>query len=153
MAMRRGGPPAPSYLPIEKNPHPSHALKAIAKDFTNPKYIGPGMWVAIHMMAKWAATYEKKKAFVDYMNSLRTSFPCLTCRKHLNDYLDTHPFDDYWKKIDPTTGEDIGMALFVWEFHNVVNVRLGKAVVDWETARALYDPDNDVCSMDCHEAH
>ena len=153
MAIRRGGPPAPSYPPIEKNPHPSHALKAIVKDFTNPKYIGPGMWVAIHTMAKGATTYEKKKAFVDYMNGLRTSFPCLTCRTHLNAYLDTHPFDDYWTRIDPTTGEDIGLFFWSYLFHSTVSVRIGRPAMDWETVKALYDPDNDVCSLDCQDAH
>jgi hypothetical protein len=146
-------PPAPSYLPFEQNPRPTHALKAIAKDFTNPKYIGPGMWVAIHTLAKGATTYEKKKAFVDYMNGLRLSFPCSVCRKHLNTYLDTHSFDSYWKKIDPTTGEDVGLFVFSVEFHNAVNIRLGKPVMDIETAKALYSPDNDVCALDCQDAH
>lgn len=144
---------APPYFPVERNPHPTHALKAISKDFTNPKYIGPGMWVAIHTMARGATTYEKKKAFIDFMNGLRISFPCMTCRKHLNTYLDTHPIDSYWKKSDPLTGEDVGLFEYTVAFHNAVNVRLGKAVVDLATAKALYDPDNDVCNSECSEAH
>lgn len=142
-----------SYLPIEANPKPTHALKAIAKDFTNPKYIGPGMWVAIHTMARNANTYEKKKAFVDFMTGLRLSFPCSVCRKHLNAYLDSHPFDPYWKKVDPTTGEDLGLFEWSYLFHSAVRVRLGQPSVDWETVKALYSPDNDVCALDCQEAH
>jgi len=144
---------AQSYLPIEANPKPTHALKAIAKDFTNPKYIGPGMWVAIHTMARNANTYEKKKAFVDFMAGLRLSFPCSVCRKHLNAYLDSHPFDPYWKKVDPTTGEDIGLFYWSYLLHSAVRVRLGQPSVDWETVKALYSPDNDVCSLDCQDAH
>lgn len=143
----------PSYLPLETNPKPTHALKAIAKDFTNPKYIGPGMWVAIHTMARQATTYDKKKAFVEFMNGLRLSFPCSVCRKHLNTYLDSHPFDDYWTKIDPTTGEDIGLFFYTVDMHNSINIRLGKAFMDHQTAIALYSPDNDVCALDCQEAH
>lgn len=142
-----------SYLPIEANPKPTHALKAIAKDFTNPKYVGPGMWVAIHTMARNATTYEKKKAFVDFMSGLRLSFPCSVCRKHLNAYMDSHPYDPYWKKVDVTTGEDLGLFLWSVDMHNSTNIRLGKAFMDHQTAIALYSPDNDVCSLDCQEAH
>lgn len=146
-------PPAPAYLPLERNPAPTHALKTAAKDFTNPAYVGPGMWVAIHTLAKSATTYEKKKAFIEFMTTLRTSFPCPTCRQHLNTYLDSHPFDPFWKKVDPTTGEEVGLLEWSFLFHNAVNVRLGKPVADWATVKALYSAENDVCSLDCQDAH
>ena len=111
------------------------------------------MWVSIHLMARNATNYEKKKAFVEYMNILRSSFPCPTCRTHLNAYMDSHPIDDYWTKVDPATGEDLGLFEYSVLFHNAVNVRLGKAVIDWETAKALYDPVSGVCSLECQEAH
>jgi Erv1 / Alr family len=145
---------APSYQPTERNPMPTHALSKVLPEYTNPKYIGPGMWVSIHTLAKGATTYEKKKAFVDYMNTLRASFPCPECRKHLSAYLDSHPFDAYWSLRDPATQEDTGMFRYSVDFHNAVNVRLKKPIMDWETARALYyESDNAVCAADCHGAH
>jgi hypothetical protein len=104
-------------------------------------------------MARNATSYDLKKAFLDYMNTLRTSFPCPTCRAHLNTYMDAHPVDAYWTKVDPTTGEDLGLFEYSFLFHNAVNVRIGKSVMDWETAKALYNPISGVCSLDCQEAH
>lgn len=151
--MARRAPPS-SYSPIERNPPPERALKAVLPDFTNPKYIGPGLWVAIHTLARRATTYDTKRAFIAFMNELRASFPCSVCRGHLASYLDSHPFEPYWSLRDATTGEDVGMFKYAWEFHNAVNARLKKALMDFETARALYyDGDSGTCALDCTDAH
>jgi len=148
-----GAPPAP-YLPIDRLSRPEKALKEALPDFTNPKYIGPGVWFSIHTLARRATTYETKKAFVAYMNELRTAFPCPTCRGHLNKYLDTHSFEQYWNIRQASTGEDIGFFRYAWEFHNAVNIRLKKPLMDFETAKALYyDGDSGTCAADCADAH
>ena len=128
-------------------------LSEAVQRYTNPKVIGPGMWIDIHTMARNVKDWHDKKAFEKHMQRLRTTFPCSTCRQHLNEYMDTHPLQPYWTKLDPQTGKDIGLFEWTYLFHNAVSTRLGKPHMDWDTAKALYDPDSDVCSAECQDAH
>lgn len=134
------------------DPTPHLVSKSTKHDdkLTDPLIIGPGIWLTIHITAKKAGegTYEKQ-AFVSYMKSLRESFPCLTCRSHIEEYMKTHPFDPFWSITDPTTGRDIGLFMWAWNFHNAVNRRLNKPIVDWTTAVGLFYDDNSVCSLEC----
>ena len=39
----------------------------MSKLISNPKIIGPGMWISIHIKAKYSTTEETKQEFIDYM--------------------------------------------------------------------------------------
>jgi hypothetical protein len=122
------------------------------KDLTDPKYIGPGLWYTIHTSAKISGEkgdYASKKEFVDLMDSLRNNFKCMTCRKHIGEYLDTHAFDPYWKLIDPKSGKDVGLFKWSFDFHNAVNQRLGYPIMDWLTAYSLYYDESNICDLNC----
>ena len=128
-----------------KAPHSEKAL-------TNPGYIGPGVWYMIHFTAKKAGEtgYTGKTKFVSLMSDLRENFPCLTCRKHIGEYIDSHPFDAMWVRNHPGTQKDIGLFLWSVEFHNTVNKRLGKPVLTEDQAFDLYyNENNTLCSLDC----
>jgi hypothetical protein len=131
-------PPAP------KHNHGDH-------DLANPAYCGPGVWFVIHMTAKRAGEtgYNGKKKFVDLMNDLRATFPCLTCREHIGKYLDTHPFEPYWTLTHKSTGKDWGLMLWSTNFHNFVNERLKKPLMTEEQAYDLYYTETGTCSLDC----
>jgi len=115
---------------------------------TDPKYIGPGMWYDIHLKAYEATDNQKINDFIEHMNLLAEKFPCKACRNHINEYMNTHPFDDL-KYLENKDGRKIGMFKWAWLFHNAVNTRLHKPLVDWETAWSMYDEEPTVCSKNC----
>lgn len=118
---------------------------------SDPRIIGPGVWYSIHLMARNATTLDKKEDFIDYMEDLAESFPCMNCRKHIQAYLADNPFEPFMDMYNDK-GEDIGMFKWSWMFHNTVNARLAKPIMDWNTAWHLYEQDSDmICSQDCGE--
>jgi len=144
----------PVSVPVQKavqvlqHPQPN---KPVEKKLSNPLYIGPGAWFLIHTSAKNVSKgdFRRKKEFMDLMNNLRNEFKCMECRKHMGDYIDTHPYDPYYEIIDPVSKKDIGLFKWSVDFHNAVNKRLGYPVLDWPTAYALWYDENDICDMDC----
>lgn len=104
---------------------------------TDPKKIGPGVWSTIHLKAKIALDAVSKEDFVKEMHFHYHYFPCLNCRKHIQEYMDTHPFQPFMTLIDEN-GVDVGLFKWSWYFHNAVNKRLGKPYMPWETAYELY---------------
>lgn len=118
---------------------------------TDPKIIGPGTWFSIHITAKNAITKDSKDAFIQFMELLRNTFPCLKCRKHINEYMDKNPIRDFYM-IRDDKGNDIGMFKYSWLFHNTVNTRLNKPYIDWNTAWSMYSDDtSSVCNIGCND--
>jgi len=115
-----------------------------AKIPTNPLYYG-SMWILLHLKAKNASTLEAKNSCIDDIHLLSVEFPCGNCRNHIQEYLKSHPFDKYMN-LKNEKGEDVGMFKWFWEFHNAVNVRIGKPFVSWDNAWQMYDTGNQVCT-------
>jgi len=116
----------------------------------DPTKVGPGTWFSMHRMAIKAKTPEKKQAFIEFINDICDNFKCLKCRGHCQAYIKTNPPSEFMNIKDEKTGEDIGMFKWSTVFHNAVNVRLGKPVMDYATAYSLYaDADFGVCAKDC----
>jgi hypothetical protein len=122
------------------------------KDFSklaNPKVFGPGAWLVIHTLAYEAKTRDKKVSFERDMKTICDGLMCNTCSHHCNKYQEQNPIRDYWN-IKDQNGEDIGMFKWSWAFHNAVNVRLGKPVMDFKTAYQLYSKNSPaVCTQNC----
>ena len=121
-------------------------------NFTDPKVVGPGLWWYIHSKAKNATTEITIQEFIDLMIYLAEKFPCHTCRKHIKEYIETHPLSELAKLMNEQ-GERIGMFKWAWLFHNAVNTRINKPYVDWESAIGMfYNDDIEICSKNCHAA-
>lgn len=112
---------------------------------SNPRQIGPGIWYSIHILAKNAITEAKKNEFIDYMYLLSVEFPCGNCRNHIQVYLNEHPFDPFMNLVNEK-GEDVGMFKWTWMFHNAVNARLHKPILDWDTAWEMFETGKEVCT-------
>lgn len=121
------------------------------KILSNPEKIGPGFWVHLHIRARRAQTEESKNSFIDDMYLLSVEFPCGKCRNHIKAYLENHPFDEYFNLVNDK-GDQIGMSKWLWQFHNAVNARLGKPLMDWETCWEMYDTNREVCT-NCSGSH
>jgi hypothetical protein len=116
---------------------------------SDPKVFGPGKWDTIHDLAIRAKTPAQKEAFIESMQTICEKLKCENCQKHCLSYLQTHTPRNFLH-IKSSTGEDIGMFKWSWMFHNAVNARLHKPIVDWDTAYNLYS-DNQamICTKDC----
>ena len=118
---------------------------------SDPTIVGPGTWWVTHMKGKDATNDELIEDFIDHMYFLAENFSCKKCRKHIQQYMETHPFDDL-KNLRNEEGERIGMFKWSWLFHNAVNTRIGKPYVEWETAVEMFYKEQEVCSKNCEDA-
>jgi hypothetical protein len=120
------------------------------RKISDPKIFGPGMWYLYHVKARDANTEQKKKEFVKDMIYLSNNLPCIECRNHCQQYIKNNPIENYWNIKENSI--DISMFKWLWTFHNAVNVRLKKPIIDWNTAKNMYYDDSEVCSSQCGEA-
>ena len=123
------------------------------KKLADPRSFGPGGWLMIHILAYNATSERNKKAFERDMANICSGLKCHTCQGHCGKYLADNPMRDreYWNAKDEE-GRDIGMFKWSWAFHNAVNKRLGKPILDYDTAYHLYSNSPDtVCTKDCEE--
>jgi len=119
-----------------------------ASKLNDPKVIGPGAWSVIHAQAIRAKTPERKRAFITLMKEICDDFKCRECGGHCSEYIKNHPMEDYLE-VKSASGEDIGLFKWSWMFHNAVNARLGKGMMDYETAYGLYAGTSQVCFDGC----
>ena len=117
----------------------------------DPKYVGPGVWYIGHLKAKLATDDKSIDEFINFMELLAAKFSCTNYRKHIRQYIDTHPFEDL-RYLENDFGDKIGMFKWMWMFHNAVNARIGKEYVDWDTAWSMYDDSNVICPKGCQDA-
>jgi hypothetical protein len=137
-------------LPVSPQAPSSEAYdpKELAR-MSDPKTFGPGQWQGIHIYASHATTDEIKRAFMDYMHMIADNLKCDKCRQHALDYLSKNPMTDFFN-IKNAEGVDIGMLKWTWIFHNSVNSRLGKPLMDWDTCYAMYGEKKvGICQKDC----
>lgn len=121
------------------------------KDRTDPEYIGPGVWVSIHIESSEARDKESQEMFCKNIRKICQNFPCLECSKHCKEYINNNPPEKFMgikMKVDGKN-EMIGLSVWSWNFHNTVNVRLGKKLMDWETYYGIYIKNNKECSKKC----
>lgn len=92
-----------------------------------PEKWGPYYWGALHLAALGCPDVQVLRTFIE---CYKTVLPCLSCRAHFTQVLDENPIPD---SPDP-------MAIFKWsvDVHNIVNVRLGKPVIEYEEALAIW---------------
>lgn len=118
---------------------------------SDPKESGPGLWFILHTAAKEAKTEEKKRHFQQLLDIIKRNHPCQSCRNHMEEFINTHPLGNFWN-IKSEKGEEIGLFLWTFIFHNSVNSRLNKKQPDWETAYNMYSNEEITpCTSDCRE--
>jgi hypothetical protein len=107
-------------------------------------------WFIIHTMAINATTPKKMEAFVDFMQTVCDNHRCQNCSYHCKKYLSEHPVSKEFNRISES-GRSIGCFYWSWQFHNAVNRRLGKPVMDYITAYEMYlnKKDQPICHATC----
>lgn len=112
----------------------------------DPSTIAAGMWYSIHLEAYEAKSEEEKRAFARSMKRFCEKYPCAKCRRHASEYIAKHPIEKYWNT-------NKGIFKWSWIFHNDVNERLGKPLVSWDQANAIYSGDEQIhiCGEGCDD--
>lgn len=106
----------------------------------SPEYFGPGYWIAWHLKAYKANTYDKKAEVSRSIVIDVSNLPCMHCRKDALDYIRKNQLISFVEdKKDP-------LSLFKWTvtFHNYVNQKLEKETVTLEEAMEMWNG-NTVC--------
>ena len=93
---------------------------------------GNGMWVFIHLLSLHATTNELKNNYIMTINSLCQNFPCEQCKPDFENFIKTHPIQNY--KIESSAG----LFKWSWELHNFVNNKLHKQPMKYDDALQLY---------------
>lgn len=94
----------------------------------NPEQDGPTMWRVIHLMACNAVTPRKRELYVNWLNSLKESFPCEKCRLHLIKNLE-EPTEDGSVgpgPVEPYSNSNVSLFRHSWKLHDTVNRQLNK---------------------------
>lgn len=76
-------------------------------------------------------TPEISTAFKAFVVCLSFILPCEECKEHMNKYIQNSEIDPYLKTRKDIFG-------WTWYFHNEVNKRINKPVVDFDTAYKMY---------------
>jgi hypothetical protein len=106
---------------------------------------GPGTWYSLHLQSKRAIDIDKKKSCLEFINSLREEFFCLTCKNHFNDFCEKNP--------PPNINNSNPKDFFIWSVkaHNNANKLTGKPEMLYQDAEKLYYDFDSVCSIGCGE--
>ena len=110
----------------------------------NPKHIGPGYWANWHTNSLRTKTREKKAELARNIVTSIDSFPCAECRKDSISYLKKNP-------LLPAVDDNDPLSLFYWtvNFHNHVNNKLGREVLDLDKAREIWSGEGSFCTGNC----
>lgn len=106
----------------------------------DPRYIGPGVWFVIHVLAKNCQNTEDEKRFLEFMIMLSKNFPCDTCKYELTTYLKNNPLSHIYNFLDSRNAYRTRVGYFYWtyRFHNSVNKKLGKPVLPFDEVYNQY---------------
>lgn len=111
---------------------------------SDPKIFGPGLWYSIHITALKLG----EESFVNWLRVMISEIPCEKCKNHATEYLTLNPPENYKGIQDESTSELIGMFKWTWKFHNDVNARLSKPILDYNYCYTLYTS-SEKCSKEC----
>ena len=121
----------------------------------DPNYSGPGTWQWIHCRSGQIKDYNDMVSTIKFIEFIIENLKCAKCKTHAQEYIKNHPIRACLDcKHQHHTG---GMehCVFEWScnFHNSVNIRLGKPVIRADIAWNFYaEPEFEVCNTDCDNA-
>lgn len=89
-----------------------------------PSQIGSSIWLFLHEEASKIRNSSQENEIICLIYQICQGFGCSICRGHCQDYLKVNPPENcrgYYYQ-----GRYLGLFLYLWRFHNQVNLRLGK---------------------------
>lgn len=105
---------------------------------------GPSAWRFLHAISfafPDKPSLEDREAAKSLLQSLTRLLPCEDCKTHFAKNLAN-------TNLDAVVQSKASFASWLVDFHNAVNMRLGKSNVDFETVAHEFE---DVCTNSCHD--
>lgn len=85
------------------------------------------LWKQIHINAIKYTKSKNHQQYCTWIRELSNMMTCHICKNHMNEYFKLNP---------PELSKDL--FSWSWDFHNSVNLRLNKPILDYYTAVLLY---------------
>ncbi len=100
---------------------------------------GPIYWKTIHMTALYTIEEGAIKYFTLMLTVMISTINCKICREFGLKYIADNPPYTFYKKMK-YNNTDLVKCIFVWSvnFHNAVNLKLHKSVINWRNAYSMY---------------
>lgn len=112
----------------------------------SPEIWGPALWSTLHTMTfnyPQNPTDAEKQQYYQFFQALQYVLPCDSCRKHYGKGItQTYPIQPALKNRDT-------LSRWLVMFHNVVNQRLGKPIVSYESVKHKYETLAGKCTSGC----
>ncbi len=125
------------YICVLKNKEDCETKKKENKTVNYKDLIGKGVWLYLHAIAETYpsnATSDQKRRFKRHVEDFAIHYPCASCREHMRMYFTEHPL---------LVDNRAQAVYWMYEFHNAVNDRLGKKMLDksgYINRLSNYDP-------------
>ena len=100
----------------------------------DPNVWGPKLWFVIHTMAlnyPDNPTYDDKRNYENFFNSLQFVIPCDKCRIHYTERINKNPVINHLENSD-------SLFRYTIEIHNDVNKSLGKRTYIYDEVIEIY---------------
>lgn len=112
---------------------------------SNPNVFGPGSWDFIHIITYDVKSHEDEIHACRLIRLRIDTIPCEKCYKEATAYLSENPIEKHMGII--VDGEQYrGLFAWGWKFHNFVNKRLGKTLLNYKTALRFYSERKERCT-------
>jgi hypothetical protein len=127
---------------------------ALLRKLTDPKYAGPGAWFSIHINGAHVKNYNDLVKGIEAIELILENWKCEVCNKHIKIKMETYPPRKCLDCKHKNHEGGLEMCLHIWavDFHNEVNIRLGKPVMDYRICYPFYsNAENEICNDECGE--
>lgn len=99
--------------------------------------IGRGLWYSLHILSCYIFTREEGNKRIASILLLLYSITCSECSSHIMEYLSKNPIENTIDDYDRNYGF-LGLAKYMWGFHNIVNIRKGRQIMNWDSFMDMY---------------
>ena len=99
-----------------------------------PEIWGPIFWGTMHIVSMAypdKPMYAEKRAAKEFFNSFVYLLPCVVCRSHFHEIIQTMP-------VETWLDNQASLMEWVWMLHNQVNKRLGKDEISMDEFHTRY---------------
>jgi hypothetical protein len=141
----------PEQKPVKNSPLKSkHILKTkwTTKKYNNindPKFWGPSYWFNLHISAAHYPLHPSpimKERTKGRILAIPFEIICIGCKPHACAYIEQHRH-----RLDKIVSSREELFKFYCDFHNEVNKRYGKPVIEWQDAMKMYTGSGTVTTM------
>lgn len=104
---------------------------------------GPSAWRFLHAVTfayPEDPSTEHREAALNLFKSLRLLLPCGDCCNHYCREFEKNG-------VESALGSRKELAQWLWNFHNMVNVRLGKPEFEWDAVVAEFGAEDGDCTL------